>query len=222
MDFSMLIRRMMLPLLLIITGCQADPSQPTVYDLVFCAEKAVYAASLETATDVPIQKIVTLPNDATCPLWSPDGQYALLYRFKRADYSIDDSLSLIERANDSTREIYHFGPRDTEWAVRWLSDGLSLSLMSARDYQSPSGEDACARFVRGAGGDGNCWAWYADLYLGKMRFSDDAVEPTRISTGLATEPICDLAWSPSGLKIAFTLGSGCSYPVTESSIVIYD
>ena len=99
-------------LVLAVTGCQTAEVEPPTYELFFCADHAVHLASIEPDGTVQVGRVLDLPEDSVCPMWSPDGRLALLYRFRDERPIIRDSLNLIERSNGIVHELYDLGPRD--------------------------------------------------------------------------------------------------------------
>ena len=204
-DSNKLTQHLILTLLFMLagTGCQPIPTKSTERELLFCANQAVYLAAIEPDGRAELRRVLDLPKDSTCPIWSHDGKLGLLYRIRRDGLVIRDSLSLIERYSGTVQEVYQFGPRDAEWLFRWLPDGFSMLMISARDYQ---GAEECRdsfgeRSVNGT----ECWRNYADLYLTGGNL-ESGLAPWRRLTSLPA-PRCELAWSTDGQKVAHTRGN---------------
>jgi len=116
-------------------------------------------------------------------------------------------LSLIERKNGVIHEAYHFGPRDADWAIRWLPDGIALLLVSARDYQ---GMEVCsAKFTSRSINGVECWSYYADVYSSDIHPSTQA-SLKRLTATASPSFKCEPAWSPDGRKIAYARAIACS------------
>ncbi len=198
---------MLLLSLWVLISCQSAQGKPPIYDLLLCANQAVYAASVDANGGTPARKILDLPSNSTCPIWSPDGKLALLYRFSQRGLTVEDSLSLIERQNSTIHQVYRFGPRDADWAIRWLPDGITLLLLSARDYQ---GVEGCSKkFTDRSIGGTECWSYYADVYSTDIHPSTPA-SLKRLTTTSSPSFKCELAWSPDGRKIAYARAVACS------------
>ncbi len=212
------IKYLMILLLFMGVACWPNVGKSSTYELLFCAEQGVYALSRASDGQVSPHKILDLPEGSTCPVWSPDGKLALLYRFRETGPVIEDSLSLIEQQSGAIHEIYRFGPRDTEWAIRWLPDGISLLLNSARDYQ---GTGICNSFLTDRTINGtDCWNGFADIYKVDIHLHGAPIRFERLTA--SPSPRCDLAWSPDGRTVAYTHG-GCGGSASEpASINVLD
>jgi Tol biopolymer transport system component len=196
---------------LTVTGCRSSEVELQRHELLFCADQAVFLASIKPDGSAQIASILDLPEDSTCPAWSPDGQLALMYRFRDTKPTIQDSLSLIERNSGAVHRHYDLGPRDTEWSFRWLPDGVSLLFISARDYQGD--QNYCDAFTARTMAGIECWQSLADIYLADIRLPDAAISFQRLTTSPTNR--CDLAWSADGRKIAHTRGSTCEGGLVE-------
>jgi len=209
--------RLGLSLLLLagLAGCQPPRAESETYELLFCADGAVYSALLASNNGVTLNKLLDLPPDSTCPIWSRDGKLALLYRFKQAGLTVEDSLSLIERQSGIIKEVYHFEPRDAEWTIRWLPDGISFLIASARDYH---GVEGCSKlFTQRSFNGTDCWSGYADLYSMDVRLQDAPDHFERLTD--SPSPRCDLTWSSDGRKVVYSRGDICKEGVGNSSSI---
>jgi Tol biopolymer transport system component len=196
---------------LMVAGCWSSERELQGHELLFCADQAVFLASIKPDGSAYLDRILDLPEDSTCPTWSPDGQLALMYRFRDQKPIIQDSLSLIERNSGAVHRLYDLAPRDAEWSFRWSPDGVSLLLISARDYRGD--ENYCDAFTARTMAGTECWQSLADIYLADIRLPDTAVSFQRITT-LPTNR-CDLAWSPNGCEVAHTRGNNCQGGLVE-------
>ncbi|CAG0935860.1 hypothetical protein TFLX_04711 [Thermoflexales bacterium] len=201
-------------LLVVGIGCQAaDP--PPAADLMFCANQAVFSITLGNDGKTEMRKVVDLPEDATCPVWSPDGKFAVLYRYRQLEPFVqEDSLSLIDRQTGTIHEVYRFGPSDNEWTIHWLPEGVELLLASARDElkQDNAKCDPDVRsfnHIRGL----FCWAAYADFYQSRLSLQKGLEGFERLTDSSTLR--CSLEWSPDGSQLAFAHGSMCSEGVGE-------
>jgi WD40 repeat protein len=195
--------------MVVVTGCQAT-NQSSAADLMFCADQAVFSVTLGNDSKTEMHKVVDLPEDATCPVWSPDGKFAVLYRYRQIEPFVqEDSLSLIDRQTGTIREVYRFGPGDDEWAIHWLPDGADLIVASAQ-AKLKDATIKCNPSVRSFNNlyGLECWKGYADFYRGKLSPKDGLVGLDRLTHSPMMR--CSLEWSPDGSKLAFTHGSLCS------------
>lgn len=208
--------------LLIVAGGSCQPTRDTTLSshLLFCGGQAVYSVRVGSTAEEQVSKILELPEDATCPTWSPNGSLALLYRFRNIGLRLEDSLSLIERQSGTIQEIYRFEPRDVEWIARWLPDGISLLLLTARDYRGDQGNRNCEQFARSFNGT-HCWNAYAGIYVADIQIGDTQASFQQIKSALEV-PICELAWSPNGDRVAYVRGPGCLAAARASGIDVLE
>jgi hypothetical protein len=206
----------------VVASCQAA-NRSSVADLMFCANQAVFSITLGNDGKTEMRKVVDLPEDATCPVWSPDGKFAVLYRYRQLEPFVqEDSLNLIDRSAGTIKEVYRFGPGDDEWAIRWLPDGVELLLASARDMLK-QGNTKCNPAVRSLNELYGvfCWAAYADFYRSKISLHDSIVNFKRLTNSPMLR--CELTWSPDGKRLAYTHGAICSEGVgDEGSLSVLD
>jgi Tol biopolymer transport system component len=196
-------------LVVVVASCQSANQSPPA-DLMFCANQAVFSVTLDSDGKAEMDKVVDLPDDATCPVWSPDGKFAVLYRYRQLEPFVqEDSLNLIDRQSGTIREAYRFGPSDNEWTIHWLSDGVELLLASARDTMK-QGNTKCNPAVRSLNDLHGlfCWAAYADFYRSKISFQDGTTNFERLTDSPMLR--CELELSPDGSKLAYTHGTLCS------------
>ena len=207
---------------MIMVSCQTANQQPAP-DLMFCANQAVFLITLGNDGKTEMRKVVDLPDDATCPVWSPDGKFAVLYRYRQLEPFVqEDSLNLIDRQSGAIKEVYRFGPSDAEWAIRWQPGGVELLLASARDMLK-QGNTKCNPAVRSLNELYGvfCWAAHADFYRSKIPLQDDAVNLERLTNSPMSR--CELTWSPDGKRLAYTHGAICSEGVgDEGNVSVID
>lgn len=212
------IKWLLLALVVVVASCQSANQSPPA-DLMFCANQAVFSVTLDSDGKAEMDKVVDLPDDATCPVWSPDGKFAVLYRYRQLEPFVqEDSLNLIDRQSGTIREAYRFGPSDNEWTIHWLSDGVELLLASARDTLK-QGNTKCNPTVRSLNDLHGlfCWAFYADFYRSRVSLQDGVVNFERLTNSPTWR--CELHWAPDGRKLAFSHGNLCSEGVGEEGSV---
>lgn len=193
----------------VVASCRSGNQSPAT-DLMFCANQAVFSITLGNNGKTEMRKVVDLPEDATCPVWSPDGKFAVLYRYRQLEPFIqEDSLNLIDRSVGTIKEVYRFGPGDDEWAIRWLPDGVELVLASARDMLN-QGSTKCNPAVRSLNELYGvfCWSAYADFYRSRIALQDGTANFERLSNSPTRR--CELTWSPDGKRLAYTHGAICA------------
>ncbi len=198
-----------LGLMVVVTSCQVANPSPTA-DLMFCANQAVFSITLGNDGKTEMRKVVDLPDDASCPVWSPEGKFAVLYRYRQvAPFVQEDSLNLIDRQTGAIKEIYRFGPGDDDWAINWLSDGADFVVASAQ-AQLKDTTAKCDPSVRSLNNlyGLECWKAYTDFYRGRLSLQNGLVELERLTYSPMKR--CSLEWSPDGSKLAFTHGALCS------------
>ncbi len=199
----------LLALVVVVAGCQSTNQSPAA-DLMFCANQAVFSLTLGGDGKTEMHKVVDLPDDATCPVWSPDGKFAVLYRYRQIEPFVqEDSLSLIDRQAGTIREVYRFGPSDNEWTIHWLPDSIELLLASALDALK-QGNTKCDSNMRSFNHIQGlfCWAAYADFYQSKITLQNGVEGFARLTNSPMLR--CELELSPDGSKLAFTHGTLCS------------
>jgi Tol biopolymer transport system component len=206
-------RILLLVLLVTATSCVASTEKRTSPRMLVCTAQGIFEARFWIEGDGKIEKVGDLPEDSDCPLWSPDGKNAILYRFQDHGRFVEDGLSYLKLEENSVTDIYQFKPRDVEWSVQWLRGKADLLLTSGNDAAS----HICNNNTRSLNGV-ECWASKNDVFTSTLDTVRSESEFWRLTD--SPSPKCEMVWAPNGFGIAYVSGKGCIAANTQTDIVV--